>query len=716
MKNKYRTILVLLLLAMTVFPFGMFLLAGRAAVIEAPDIEAIDIGPELRSKKVPMDLERPINFDTGLPGGSSGLKTAAWRDPYYIVGDRELWLVRDVGTIYGVWWTEYELRAISDFSEVWVQTDLRYLGIEDDPRNGDPYYDPVVTQEDIDYLLAEFDSNIYPKVTQYFGVPEYHDGNNAALGPYYYNGSSRNIIMVSNIRDEWYYDLGQPYFIAGFYWGLFEYYFDRNIISIDCHDWAGRVGPSDDHKTNQYEKLIAHEEQHLIHDDYNPDDESFMNEGCSMFAEFVCNYPLSYDDINSFLTTPDNSLTIWGDQTGYNILADYGGAQLWATYLNDHYSGFDPVTGEWREFLSYFVGAGIPGIPGIENALAYFGYDVTFDEVFRNWRIANLIHTGDGLYNYKTIDLDHPDAVQAFVNEIHEPCIDWMRGTDFGTTVTILGIDTGIDVISPYGTDYIYFDSLHWLNLLVFDGDDGAYNGWRMTADGWYSQMANLMNILIWGAAYVDPADPTLTITTYWDIEDYWDFGFIQVLPEGGDPLDPTQWTSLENEYTTYDHAVDADPDIVEALPGLTSWSPWFDMEPPYNGWITMDFDLTPYAGQTVDVGFRYMTDLYTTYEGWFINETIVSGSPLEITNAYPEDPEADFMVTIIERMTKRNGKVKYKIRDLRLRDAYELGHKIFTINRWEDFFILVSPIQDEGVTDYSFTLNPFRSKYKSFR
>jgi len=77
MKNKYRTILVLLLLAMTVFPFGMFLLAGRAAVIEAPDIEAIDIGPELRSKKVPMDLERPINFDTGLPGGSSGLKTAA---------------------------------------------------------------------------------------------------------------------------------------------------------------------------------------------------------------------------------------------------------------------------------------------------------------------------------------------------------------------------------------------------------------------------------------------------------------------------------------------------------------------------------------------------------------------------------------------------------------------------------------------------------------
>jgi len=54
-------------------------------------------------------------------------------------------------------------------------------------------------------------------------------------------------------------------------------------------------------------------------------------------------------------------------------------------------------------------------------------------------------------------------------------------------------------------------------------------------ADDWYSGAENLMNVLLLGEAYVDEADPILSFNTYWDIEDYWDFGFVQVSTDTGD-------------------------------------------------------------------------------------------------------------------------------------------------------------------------------------
>ena len=57
-----------------------------------------------------------------------------------------------------------------------------------------------------------------------------------------------------------------------------------------------------------------------------------------MYAEPLCGYPIDWGSINSFLATPDNSLTEWADQGDINILADYGQVQMFCTYINDHYS------------------------------------------------------------------------------------------------------------------------------------------------------------------------------------------------------------------------------------------------------------------------------------------------------------------------------------------------------------------------------------------
>ncbi|MCD6555464.1 MAG: peptidase M6, partial [Anaerolineae bacterium] len=189
----------------------------------------------------------------------------------------------------------FTVMATTDHCEVWVADDLSW-------PEGDARPTPVVTPDQAAYIASEFETNIWPTDTDFFGMPDEHDGSAAilpgmiGLPPDYYVGT-KNIIMVSNVRDDNYYDSTYPFYIAGFYWSLYEDFFDRNIINIDAYDWANRLGPDDSPwrgpdpdrwRPHLYEGVVAHEYQHLIHDDNDFDEETWLNEGMSMFAEWLC--------------------------------------------------------------------------------------------------------------------------------------------------------------------------------------------------------------------------------------------------------------------------------------------------------------------------------------------------------------------------------------------------------------------------------------------
>jgi hypothetical protein len=667
MKTQRKTFVIILILLFSSISLGVFSFAIlSAADTGLPDLEPMRLEPGF--KDLPVFGARPSGVST------AGLHSSWAPGEYYEVGDVETWLSLD--DYYGYYyWTAFELRAMNDLAEVWVQLNLSYGwdifgGVFPDPRP-----DPVVSQEDIDYLLDEFTNNIYPQTTTYFGTPDYHDGNNG-YWPDYYNGSSREVILVHNFKDYAYYDPGYPYYIAGFYSPSFEIYFDRNIINIDSHDWENRIGPGVP-RPYLYESIIAHEYQHLIHADYNPDDPSWMNEACSLIAEPLCGYPIDYGQVQRFLSTPDNSLTAWGDQGDINILADYGSSFLWASYLLDHYGGAD--------FFSYFVQNGEPGIDGIEATLDHLGYKEDFIDIYRDWRIANLIQADHGKYGYKTLDLDpatNPELVDGLtVHEVSGEVIPWTSGAAaFGNTFSWDGDDTGISEIAGFGTEYIHFPDLSGLNFIFFDGDDTSLvPGWELIDGEWYSGARDLTNALIFGSAHVDGADPTLTMTTYWDIEDYWDFGFVQISTDNGET-----WTSLENEYTIWDYDPNAHPDVIANLPGLTGWS---------EDYIEISFDLSAYADQDVLIGLRYVTDWATVYDGWFVEDTVtVSGAHVEFE---PFFPEADFMVSIVEKTTYWGGKVKYRVRYMHLWDAYEYGATVAFGSSRTEVWLVVSPIMN---------------------
>ena len=616
-----------------------------------------------------------------------------------------------------------QLRAVVGNAEVWVANDDALMFLPGDPRNDDPL-NWQITDEMAQYIAEEFDSVIYPTDTYYFGAPSDRDGTDTIFEAMDWpsftydwietDNPQRVIIKIFNIHDENFDNPDYPYYVVGFYSELYTVdYYDRNMIHIDNWRWWQRLGPEgtqwypETHPELEvtrpyvYDSTVAHEYQHNIHRDWQPAAVTFMNEGCSMYAELVCGYGIDAGYLNSYFATPDNSLTVWGDQGDINILADYGVAALWTAYLSDHYGGGD--------LIRYYVQSGVPGIEGINAALKKFHYKkapgqwMTFNDVYHDWRIANLLRSdfpGDGKYNYQSIDLNDPEIIPVRIYDVETPFARPTEGTDFGSTITILGYDTGVYKVGSYGSDYVRLENMKTVDKfspsLMFDGDDVGGVGWireDMDGDGdleWYSTIAgSLQDISIIGEVSLPTGTVELTFNTYYNIEPFWDFGFVQVSTDGG-----ATWISMENPDTTYDHDPGAHPDIIANLPGFTG---------PSGGWVAEGFDLSAYAGISVMLRFRYMTDWAVEFPGWWVDDIAINGQIIDdadttVFEVFPPLSEADFMVTVVGNDL---------VEDMTLDDLTESG--MMDLSRFVDkdahdsVLIIISP--NDGPIDYAFSV-----------
>ena len=664
---------VLMLLALLVSMVGALPAAAQGP--EPVDPQPIDLGAKIRKGNYELG-EAP---DMPLGRRADGMD--------YVQGDVVTWLALDDYNGY-YYFTDYELKAVGTYGEVWVATDLSWPA-------GDPRPTPVVTQEQIEYLLSEFDNNIYPKDTEFFGMPDAHDGSNSLLvawgyvPPGYYDGD-KVAIMIDNVRDDNYYDPNYGAYIAGFYSPTYEAYFDRNMMTIDAYDWENRVGP-DGSRPHLYEGVFAHEFQHLIHSDNDGDEETWLNEGMSMFAEWLCGYAVGDDPYSYFPSHAENSLVWWGDQPGVEILSDYGMVYLWTLYLYEHFGG--------GPFIQAIATSETNGMASVEEQLAAFGYEATFADVFHDFRIAVLI--------------DSPKAFKL-------PFFPWAmfgRGGDWVHPYEFKNAEVNVDVDSPdaydtpgappLGTDYIKITDPAYLKMLKFNGEDEAIFDTPWTSDGdvlWSGAGDLLDNWAIFEAT----GGGTLQFDTAWDIEDYWDFGFVQVSTDGG-----ATWTSLaDNEgYATYDYDPDAHPKVIENVPGLTEWIG--------GAWVTLTYDLSAYAGQDILIGLRYVTDWATYYGGWwvdniYVDATLISdGSNVDAFKdiTWYQPIELDFSVTLVG-MYEKYGKTHYIVRDMYLDDLSEEGAGFLAgIVRLGGYAVMLTSL--EVPEEYAYFYGPYEYEIK---
>jgi hypothetical protein len=498
----------------------------------------------------------------------------------------------------------FTLRSLGPDVEVWVADDIAYL-------EGDARDDPVITQEQVDLLRDEFDNNIYPTDTEFFGMPDSHYGTDSLLTAwgyfpegYYepYDEIERNIILVDNIRDESYYDDTYPFFIAGFYSPTYEGYFDRNIINLDTNSWETRLETT-------FFGVTAHEYQHLIHDDNDPHETTWLNEGMSDFAEYLCGYGHPEGHVQFFLDHPENSLVDWDEHydadTGPEVLADYGQAYLLQLYLHDQFG---------KEFTRALAISPIVGFASVDQILDDFGAGIDFEEVFRRFSVAVAIDAPmpeQGIYEFTSIELAEFDG-----------------GLDFESA---LFYDK--DGVPAWGGDYKHLENMNDIKGVKFDGIDFLPTPWvevdESPVDGGPALYGNTGdekdNIMILPVDLTGLAEADLLFNTWYEIELDWDFGMVQVSTDNG-----STWASLENAYTTDTLVPDGYPAIYNELPGFTGTS---IVVTAGTIWMPMEFDLDAYAGQEILLSFRYMTDWATTEAGWYVKDIEVPGIDLGVEN-----------------------------------------------------------------------------------
>jgi len=462
-----------------------------------------------------------------------------------------------------------------------------------------------ISTADLAYMVDEFDDTIYPTVTTIYGepLPRGNDGQKVW-------------ILIFNIRDNTYYPTpeGDPEptsYIAGYFSASTSAEEEANIIHIDSYNWEDRVGPDAD-RPFLYEGVIAHEFEHLVHFDIDPDEPSWVDEGLADLAGYFCGYGHSSGHIANYIVYhPFTSLTFWGSG-----LEDYGASYLFQLYLYEHFGG--------APFSSALVQEQANGIEGIENTLAAFGYTETFDEIFDAWTIANYIddtRKDGGKYGYYTIDIGTIDSWGYTIPYVLQ---NYWWGPPDTAPFTIPSYWYGDP--QPYTATYYQFTNkpaaIAWL-----DGDDFAgtlaYSGtyeWYSDAEAWaWRSFSQTFDIPASGA--------TLNFMTYFEIEEDWDYGYVEVYDQ-----DTDEWYTLDADGTVNDVPFAQDNPNTPAGREPTAYEAagrWHAFTGVSNGWIDVSMDLTPFAGHAIDLYFTTWQDGAFTLQMMYVDDISISGADI---------------------------------------------------------------------------------------
>lgn len=666
LRSTAKILSIVIVLAMVLGAFAVVAPALSAPVAPAASDEAKFVDPEpmyagdeyrnqnLDYEAMAQDLDA-VNGDALAAPGNIYQNGSIAR---YYVGSYGKWAFNATGA---TGYMHFQKMAETTHCELWVGTDLTFPA--GDSRNA--YTSRItVNSSQAKYMATHFEKVIYPNMTDFFGAAPQIDGENSwfkAQGRPYFgtNVTGRVMIMAFNIVDESFWDSNYPSYIVGYFSPDMDVLYDRNIIHMDIWDWQNRTTASSA-RPWVYESTIAHEYQHLLNNFFNPEQISFVNEGCSMYAEVVCGYGIDMGYVDYFFYTPDNSLVDWGDQGGINILADYGAAALFTTWLADH---FGP---EMIQAMVHSEGtSGIDSVNFAFGEIGATGWD--FNKAFNYWRLANLILSdtpGNGWFNYVSVD---PTMSTYGGPRIYAwyPYYDSFlsAGTLFGPTGSYGGYYTGLRTLGAYGTDYIYVladDGPAWSDdfspdelKFVFMGDAESAKGWQMTTvpldvgDVMYSENFNHAGAFPSGWSQQHPDLSSGGITNVvgggpWHMESLGSGNYQAAANGPGVLLDPLTQIQYERLYSSYFDLTDVEKaqlsfDLgfqmgtgndycrirVSAVSSMdASWQTYYLWSSDFDGRVVLDVsDLT---GWVIQLRFDFLTyggDSFMTVDNLAFNE-----------------------------------------------------------------------------------------------
>ena len=463
----------------------------------------------------------------------------------------------------------------------------------------------VITCDQLEYLQGSMDSIVDTNVS-YFGEYVQRPAGNDNID-----------VMVYNIVDESYYDPDFPFFIGGFFWAKVNEDFDRNMIFIDTWDWENRLGP-DVSRPYNYEGTVAHELEHLIHNDHDANELSWVDEGLADLAEYLNGFGHPQGHVVYYLAYHRTSLTKWGGG-----LEDYGASYLFQLYLLENFgskSGSVWDTGWTRDMVDEPANS-IDAIELLTGA--------SMNDLYDAWILANylddtsLAGAGGFPLGYEEIDLVPfvstayaPWSIARSITDIYGsdhhgnlPISRYWGGYVSGT------VEYPVGALDPYAPLYGTYKGMQPEMEIFLRGQ--AISG-VAPHGGSYEAASGAANMLTDRMLQLDvPVTGTLTFWTWYEIEEEWDYGFVEVSEDGGNSWYPiagsiTRYSVNPNGSTAWANSlVGGQADTDTAITGNSG------------GWVEATFDL---PAANVLVRFSYYTDEASLEAGWFIDDVSVDG------------------------------------------------------------------------------------------
>ena len=275
------------------------------------------------------------------------------------------------------------LRNISEHAYFYVE-DKYWDGLNPNQR--------VSLSNSISVLSEEFDDNIYPKETQFWGVEP---------NPGIDNDPKITILLEDLISGNGgYFDSSNQY-LKGFVINSNER--EMIFVSVEAGNFA--------------KVYLGHEFQHLISFNQKEltrkiQEDVWFNELRSEYSVSLLGYNDNYYNsglerrVGAFLENPSDSLTEWP-----NVSDDYAQVALFGQYLMEQYG---------QSILSETLNSSTVGIDSINNFLQTRNYPEKFSNVFENWTVANYLNniSLDKRYGYQREELKniHVTPEQIFLS------------------------------------------------------------------------------------------------------------------------------------------------------------------------------------------------------------------------------------------------------------------------------------------------------------
>jgi hypothetical protein len=333
--------------------------------------------------------------------------------------------------------------------------------------------------------------------------------------------------------------------------------------------------------SNYYKEVLAHEFQHMVQENVDPDEEGWLNEGFSMFAQQVAG--MRGDNwVKEYLAHPDQSLWYWGKGS-----ADYGQSYLYLEYLYEQLG---------EDFIKALAAEPANGAVSIDRTLDKFNSPRSADDFYADSISAAFFNDPtfqSGQFAYEIPVL--PSVVPSYESK--------SMPTVYQGTVQQYG---GVDILTfaGEGRATLNFSGDQRVKLIPANAHSGNRFWWSNRNDSTFATLTRKVDL-------TNVSTATLKYWAWYDIEENWDYAYLLASTDNG-----IHWTLVPSTSSR-----ETDPNGQNLGHGFSGKSGGENE----SAWIQETANLNAYAGRRILLRFAMQNNRSVNNYGFAVDDLSIS-------------------------------------------------------------------------------------------